>query len=27
MSRPLRWLAPVLNDVEQFIREDPVPKP
>jgi acetyl esterase/lipase len=27
MSRPLRWLAPVLDDVEQFIREDPMPKP
>jgi acetyl esterase/lipase len=24
MSRPLRWLAPVLDDVEQFIREDPL---
>jgi acetyl esterase/lipase len=26
MGRPLHWLAPVLDDVERFIREDPQPK-
>jgi acetyl esterase/lipase len=27
ISRPLRWLAPVLDDVEEFIREDPQLQP